>query len=72
MQGFNIPWFALLTMGESWHNKHHAFPGSAKLGLEPDQIDPGWSVLLLLEKAGLVSNLLTPIDLIERTELERL
>jgi len=72
VQGFNIPWFALLTMGESWHNNHHAFPNSAKLGLEPNQLDPGWSVLLLLEKMGLVSNLVTPKDLMERSELVRL
>ncbi|MTJ18867.1 hypothetical protein FJR01_18655 [Dolichospermum sp. UHCC 0299] len=25
---------ALLTFGESWHNNHHAFPGSASFGLE--------------------------------------
>ena len=72
VQGFNIPFFAFLTMGESWHNNHHAFPGSAKLGLESNQIDPGWSVLLLLEKLGLVSDLVTPDALTDRTELVRL
>jgi len=33
VQGFNIPGIGLLTMGEGWHNNHHAFPGSARLGL---------------------------------------
>lgn len=28
VQGFNVPGFALLTMGESWHNNHHAYPES--------------------------------------------
>ncbi len=72
VQGFNIPFFALLTMGESWHNNHHAFPNSAKLGLKSNQPDPGWLVLLILEKIGLVSNLVTPEDLMVRTELKRL
>lgn len=72
VQGFNIPWFALLTMGESWHNNHHAFPNSAKLGLEPNQLDPGWTMLLLLKKMGLVSNLVTPENLTERTGLVRM
>lgn len=69
VQGFNIPFLALLTMGESWHNNHHAFPSSAKLGLEANQIDPGWLVLLLLNKMGLVSNLITPEDMSIRAEL---
>ena len=34
-----------LTMGECWHNNHHAFPGSARLGLHPGEWDPGWWVL---------------------------
>ena len=34
-----------ITMGEAWHNNHHAFPGSARLGLDAGEIDPGWWVL---------------------------
>ncbi len=60
VQGYNVPFCALLTMGESWHNNHHAFPGSAKLGVEPGQWDPGWWVLKALAAAGLVSNLVLP------------
>jgi stearoyl-CoA desaturase (delta-9 desaturase) len=59
VQGYNVRWFALLTMGESWHNNHHAFPGSARLGIEKGQWDPGWWVLLLLAKIGVVENLMT-------------
>ena len=29
VQGYNIPFTALLTMGENWHNNHHAFPEPA-------------------------------------------
>jgi len=59
-------------MGENWHNNHHAFPGSAKLGLEPGQVDPGWWVLSGLKKVGLVSNLITPENLKARKELIRI
>ena len=72
VQGYNVPWSALLTMGESWHNNHHAFPGSAKMGLEKSQWDPGWWVLLGLQRLRLVSNLVTPAALDARPELVRI
>jgi fatty-acid desaturase len=68
VQGFNVPGFALLTMGESWHNNHHAFPESARLGVGPGEWDPGWAALRLMERAGLVWNLATPASLPERRE----
>lgn len=49
-----MPWAGLVTFGEAWHDNHHAFPRSAKLGLLPGQPDPGWWVLRALERAGLV------------------
>jgi len=69
VQGHNVRWTALLTMGENWHNNHHAFPGSAKLGLEEGQWDPGWWVLMLLNKLGLASNFVVPDDVQDRPEL---
>jgi fatty-acid desaturase len=57
VQGYNIKFAALITMGENWHNNHHAFPGSALLGVEPGQMDPGWWVLMVLKKLGLVWNI---------------
>jgi len=56
-------------MGESWHNNHHAYPGSAKLGLGDKQHDPGWWALSALRSIGLVWNLKLPSDLPEREEL---
>lgn len=60
VQGRNIRFTSLLTMGECWHNNHHAYPTSARLGLLPGEWDPGWWALLLMQRMGLVSGLITP------------
>jgi fatty-acid desaturase len=69
VQGRNIQFFSLLTMGECWHNNHHAYPGSARLGLTAQEWDPGWWVLLALRRFGLVWSLRLPEHLPERIEL---
>ena len=51
---------ALLTSGEGWHNNHHAFPTSARLGLRWWQVDTGWWLLRLFEKAGWVRDVTVP------------
>lgn len=48
-------WTAIISLGE-WHNNHHAFPNSAKQGLEPWQLDLSYLVIVALEKLGLVRN----------------
>jgi fatty-acid desaturase len=69
VQGRNIRWTSLLTMGESWHNNHHAFPGSARLGLYAGEWDPGWWVLMLLKRMGLAWDFRLPATLAARQEL---
>lgn len=69
VQGHNVRFVSLLTMGESWHNNHHAFPGSAKLGLQPGEWDPGWWCLRTLRAVGLAWDLCEPADLPPRPEL---
>ena len=69
VQGRNIRFASLLTMGECWHNNHHAFPGSARLGLYPGEWDPGWWVLSALRGAGLIWSVRLPHDLPARDEL---
>ena len=69
VQGRNIRFTSLLTMGECWHNNHHAYPGSAKLGLTADEWDPGWWAIVAFQKVGLVWDIRLPTDLPARPEL---
>ena len=49
----NVAWLALATLGESWHNNHHAFPTSAFHGLRGREIDLGGLFIRALERTGL-------------------
>ena len=60
VQASNLEHWGFLTHGECWHNNHHAFPESARMGLEPGQLDTGWLALKMMEKCGLVRNLGVP------------
>lgn len=59
--------FALLTNGEGWHNNHHADPRSAQHGHRWWEIDLTYVTLALLEKVGLVKDLVRP----NRSALQR-
>lgn len=72
VQGRNVRWTSYLTMGECWHNNHHAFPGSARLGLYAHQPDPGWAILKTLQRWGLVWGIVLPEDLPHRQNLQPL
>ncbi|WP_299618886.1 acyl-CoA desaturase [Pelagibius sp.] len=63
IQAYNVPWLAIPTMGESWHNNHHAFPNSARHGHYPGQIDLGWQFIRLLQWLGLAWNVKLPKNL---------
>jgi stearoyl-CoA desaturase (delta-9 desaturase) len=54
----NVFWLAPFSMGEAWHHNHHAFPTSAFHGLRfwERVADPTGLVIALLEKTGLVWN----------------
>lgn len=63
----NNLWMVLPTMGEGWHNNHHAFPNSAIFGLKWWQFDPGGMLIRALEKAGWVWDVNLPtLDMIEQ------
>jgi len=68
VQGFNLPHLGLLTMGECWHNNHHAYPNSARLGLHRGQADPGWWFIALLHRLGLARQVRLPENLPPRPE----
>ena len=72
VQGYNVPYCGLITMGEAWHNNHHAFPASARLGIGRGEADPGWWVLCGLRRTGLVWGVKTPDMLPHRPNLVEL
>lgn len=49
-------WLALLSFGEAWHNNHHAFPRAANHGQRWHEVDITASLIVLMEKMRLVSN----------------
>jgi stearoyl-CoA desaturase (delta-9 desaturase) len=49
-----------ISFGESWHNNHHAFQWSAKLGLRAWQIDLGWYAIRVLKAMRLVRDVKVP------------
>jgi stearoyl-CoA desaturase (delta-9 desaturase) len=62
----------LLTLGDGWHNNHHAFPRSAYHGLRWWQIDLSNYLIWTLERLGLVRDVhrVTP-EMIERRSSAR-
>ncbi len=72
VQGYNLPGLGLLTMGESWHNNHHAYPDSARLGHGTRQTDPGWWFVRLLAALGLARGVKVPETLPPRRERTRI
>lgn len=51
----DVPWLALLTHGEGYHNGHHRFPRSARHAVEGGW-DLSWWVIVGLVKLGLASD----------------
>jgi stearoyl-CoA desaturase (Delta-9 desaturase) len=53
-------WLAIITLGEGWHNNHHAYQRSARQGFRWYEIDLTFYVLTLLSWIGIVRELGTP------------
>jgi stearoyl-CoA desaturase (delta-9 desaturase) len=67
----NVWWLLPLSMGENWHNNHHAFPKMACSGLRWWQFDPVYWGVIALAKLGLVwdvvdKSYLSRFDLVRR------
>ncbi len=53
-------WLAMITLGEGWHNNHHAFCGGAQAGFYARELDVTYLGLRLLAFFGLVRDLGAP------------
>jgi stearoyl-CoA desaturase (Delta-9 desaturase) len=62
-------WFlALFTMGEGWHNNHHAYQSSARQGFRWWEYDPTFYILTALSWVGIVWDLKSPPAIVVRNE----
>jgi stearoyl-CoA desaturase (delta-9 desaturase) len=50
----NVWWLGLLTLGEGWHNNHHARPAAAVHGWRWYEVDVSGYVIRLMARLGLV------------------
>ena len=59
---------AVFTMGEGWHNNHHAYQSSVRQGFKWWEFDPTYYLLRALSWTGLVWDLKTPPEPVLRNE----
>jgi len=59
---------AVVTMGEGWHNNHHAYQASARQGFKWWEYDPTFYLLKGLSWLGVVWDLKTPPERVLRNE----
>jgi stearoyl-CoA desaturase (delta-9 desaturase) len=59
-QSTNVWWLALPSLGESWHNLHHAEPTSARHGVLRGQLDPSARLIRAFERLGWASDVRWP------------
>lgn len=56
----NNRWLALPSLGESWHNLHHAEPTAARHGVLKGQIDVSAATIRAMERLGLARDVRWP------------
>lgn len=61
-------WLALITMGEGWHNNHHAYMASARQGFRWWEVDFTFYGLKLLSFLGIVWDINEPPEELIRNE----
>jgi stearoyl-CoA desaturase (Delta-9 desaturase) len=59
---------AISTMGEGWHNNHHAYQSSVRQGFKWWEYDPTFYILKLLSLVGIVWDLKYPPKAVVRNE----
>lgn len=58
----NFAPLALVSLGESWHNNHHAYPNLARHGFGPRQIDITAGTIRAFERLGWATKVRWPSD----------
>jgi stearoyl-CoA desaturase (delta-9 desaturase) len=58
----NVWWLAIPSMGESWHNLHHADPTCARHGVLRGQLDTSARLIWMLERVGWVYDVRWPVQ----------
>lgn len=61
-------WLAIITLGEGWHNNHHAYQRSTRQGFRWYEFDPTYYALKALSWTGLVWDLGEPPAEVVRNE----
>jgi len=61
-------WLAIITLGEGWHNNHHAYMASTRQGFRWWEFDPTYYALRALAWVRLVWDLNEPPEAIVRNE----
>jgi stearoyl-CoA desaturase (delta-9 desaturase) len=56
----NVWWLAVFSMGESWHNLHHADPTAARHGVLRGQLDSSARIIWVMEKLRMVREVRWP------------
>ena len=56
----NVALLAVASLGESWHNAHHAFPSLARHGVDPHQVDLTAASIRIWERLGWVHDVHWP------------
>ena len=59
---------AIVTLGEGWHNNHHAYQSSVRQGFRWWEVDPAYYVLKAMSWIGLIWDLKTPPEHVLRNE----
>lgn len=61
-------WLAVITLGEGWHNNHHAYQRSTRQGFRWYEFDPTYYALKAMSWAGIVWDLGEPPPEVVRNE----
>jgi len=57
--GYNHWFLGIISFGEGFHNNHHAFPSSSRLGIRWFEFDLSWQIIKLLKFFKIVWNVKT-------------